>query len=546
MDGIAKLQEWGMLKHMSVKWKTLGIAVAGPVIVALIMAYQEVRAIRSGADESLLEKSRAIVLMAEAARNEMSDKLAQGIIRPFDQIPEDKVIQAVPVITAIRMAETNAEKAGYKFRVPKEDPRNPENKPTDLERDVLREMKSKDLSEKIIHEDDQIRYFRAIRLTEDCLYCHGYPAGEPDAVGGTKEGWKSGEIHGAFEIITSLEEANAKVRAAAISTTSWTLLILLGIAAAVWMLMRSSVIRPLFNIKGLSESMASGDFTTSLDTDSRDEIGLVSRSLNRMVGSLSGVIARVRNVTIGVADMSQELSGAANSLSAGASQQAANIEQVASSVAEITSSIGQTAENSDNTETIANKAAKDAEECGSALGEALDALKHIAEKISIIEEIARQTNLLALNAAIEAARAGEAGKGFAVVAAEVRKLAERSGNAAGEISELSNSSVQVADRAGRLLADLVPDIKRTAELVQEISSACNEQSSGAEQINTAIQDLDDVIQQNAAAAEQIASTAKGLSDQSDDLKDTTAFFQVNESDDDYDDDLSPDMKQLPE
>lgn len=536
-----------MLKNMSVKWKTLGIAVAGPVIVALIMAYQEVRAIRTGADESLLEKSRAIVLMAEAARTEMSNKLAKGIIRPLDELPDEKVVQAVPVITAIRMAETNAEKAGYKFRVPKEDPRNPKNKPTELERKVLREMKAENLTEKVVHEENQIRYFRAIRLTEDCLYCHGYPSGEKDAVGGTKEGWKAGEIHGAFEIITSLEEANAKVRSAALSTTAWTMLILAGIATAVWMLMRSSVIRPLFSIKGLSESMASGDFTTKLDTDSRDEIGLVSRSLNRMVGSLSGVIARVRNVTIGVADMSQELSGAANSLSAGASQQAANIEQVASSVAQITSSIGQTAENSDNTESIANKAASDAEECGNALGEALDALKHIAEKISIIEEIARQTNLLALNAAIEAARAGEAGKGFAVVAAEVRKLAERSGNAAGEISELSNSSVQVADRAGKLLADLVPDIKRTAELVQEISSACNEQSSGAEQINTAIQDLDDVIQQNAAAAEQIASTANGLSDQSDDLKDTTAFFRVNETEDSYDDDdLAPDMKQLPE
>ncbi|GAB7024148.1 methyl-accepting chemotaxis protein [Salidesulfovibrio brasiliensis] len=537
-----------MFRRLSVKWKTLSIAIAGPIIIAAIMAWQQIDQIRTGADEALLEKSRAIVLMAEAARNEMAAKLSNGIIKPLDQLPNDKVLQAVPVITAIRMAKVNAEKAGYEFRVPKENPRNPENAPTPLEKEVLDKLKAENLDEWVVHEPDRIRYFRSIRLSSECSYCHGYPAGEKDVTGGIKEGWEGGNIHGAFEIITSLDEANAQVKGASISVSAWTLLTLALIAAAVWLLMQHSILRPLFGIRGLSESMSNGDFTRNLNNPSGDEMGIVSRSLNRMTDTLSGVIGRVRNTTLAVADMSRELSESSSSLATGAAQQAANVEQVAASVAEITGSISQTADNSQHTERIAVKAADDAEECGTALEEAVVALKEIAERIMVIEEIARQTNLLALNAAIEAARAGHHGKGFAVVASEVRKLAERSGKAAGEIGELSNSSINVANRAGKLLADLVPEIQRTAELVQEISSACSEQNTGAEQINAAIQDLDGVIQHNASAAEQIASTAENLTNRSDDLKRTTAFFKVSEESgrEDYEESFDPLLRELPE
>jgi len=194
---------------------------------------------------------------------------------------------------------------------------------------------------------------------------------------------------------------------------------------------------------------------------------------------------------------------------------------------QMTSNIKQNADNAQQTQSIAVQAAKDAESGGDAVHNAVEAMKNIAEKISIIEDIARQTNLLALNAAIEAARAGEHGKGFAVVAAEVRKLAERSGAAAAEISELSSSSVQVAEDAGNMLKKMVPDIQKTAELIQEIAAASNEQNAGAAQINKAIQQLDQVVQQNASASEEMASTSEELSSQAEQLMSTMTFFRVS-------------------
>ncbi|MEW6521939.1 MAG: methyl-accepting chemotaxis protein, partial [Thermodesulfobacteriota bacterium] len=208
-------------------------------------------------------------------------------------------------------------------------------------------------------------------------------------------------------------------------------------------------------------------------------------------------------------------------------EQAAAAEEASSSMEQMSSNIRQNADNALQTEKIAVKSASDAQEGGKAVNQTVGAMKEIAGKISIIEEIARQTNLLALNAAIEAARAGEHGKGFAVVASEVRKLAERSQKAAAEISELSSASVEVAEKAGDMLSKMLPDIQKTAELVQEISAASKEQDTGAEQINKAIQQLDQVIQQNAGASEEMSSTAEELSAQAEQLQGIIAFFKVD-------------------
>ena len=287
------------------------------------------------------------------------------------------------------------------------------------------------------------------------------------------------------------------------------------------------IVRPLNEAVSIANSLAQGDLTISVESKSKDETGLLMAALATMVGKLKQVVGDCMSAADNVAAGSQELSATAQQLSQGATEQAASAEEISSSMEEMTSSIKQNSDNSSQTEKIAIKSASDAKEGGKAVTETVSAMKEIATKINIIEEIARQTNLLALNAAIEAARAGEHGKGFAVVASEVRKLAERSQAAAGEISTLSTRSVSVAETAGEMLNKMVPDIQKTSELVQEISASSKEQDTGAEQISKAIQQLDSVIQQNASASEEMASTSEELSGQAEQLKDTISFFRID-------------------
>ena len=303
------------------------------------------------------------------------------------------------------------------------------------------------------------------------------------------------------------------------------ILISVGVAA----FLTRGITRPLNDAVAIADSLSKGDLTVLVKVDSSDETGMMMTAIRNMVDKLTHVVAEVMAAADNVASGSQELSATAQQMSQGATEQAASAEEISSSMEEMSSSIRQNADNSGQTEKIAGKSAADAREGGQAVLETVSAMKEIATKISIIEEIARQTNLLALNAAIEAARAGEHGKGFAVVASEVRKLAERSQAAAGEISTLSSHSVMVAETAGDMLGKMVPDIQRTAELVQEISAASKEQDTGAAQVTKAIQQLDQVIQQNASASEEMASTSEELSSQAEQLKDSISFFRIEGS-----------------
>lgn len=342
----------------------------------------------------------------------------------------------------------------------------------------------------------------------------------------------------------------------------------IGVLAAIGLglAMTRIIATPVRQIAGSAAKLAIGDLDARVDLNTRDELGMLARSfgeliqslevvtasaeeisrgnltveikarsdkdklmqaLGKMVAGLTRIVVDIRNVAGEVASGSQTLSTATTQLSQGASEQSASAEEASASMEEMVSNIKQSAENAQQTERIAGKSAEDARIGGKSVVEAVAAMKDIASKISIIEEIARQTNMLALNAAIEAARAGEHGKGFAVVAAEVRKLAERSQRAAAEINQLSASTVQQAETAGQMLETLVPNIQKTAELVQEISGAAGEQNTGSEQINMALQQLQTVIQQNATAAEEMAATSEELSGQAEQMLSTINFFRIS-------------------
>jgi methyl-accepting chemotaxis protein len=289
-----------------------------------------------------------------------------------------------------------------------------------------------------------------------------------------------------------------------------------------------AVVGPLTEVKQMLAALAEGDLTKTIDKEYAGAFAEMKESANNSMLKLSMIIGEVNTAADSLASAAEQVSATSESLSQAASEQAAGVEETSASIEEMTASIAQNTDNAKITDGIATKASTEAVEGGAAVTATVTAMKQIAQKISIIDDIAYQTNLLALNAAIEAARAGEHGKGFAVVAAEVRKLAERSQVAAQEISTVATGSVELAEKAGNLLDQIVPSIKKTSDLVQEISAASQEQSTGVGQINTAVNQLSQTTQQNAAASEQLAATAQSMGEHAQNLQQTMGFFKTGD------------------
>ena len=537
------------LKKISIKTKVLAISLAGPVIVAIIFSWFRVNDIQDSAIKNIEDKSKAIVLMAEATRNEMARKLDLGVIKPFTDIDPANVVEAVPVVTAIQAAAINAEKAGYKFRAPKVSPRNKINTPTEDELKVLKQLKSENLTDLTIVTKNELRYFKPIKLTKECLFCHGDPKGEKDPTGGTKEGWKEGEIHGAFEIISSLKEVNANILKAKTSILIWTLGILAVIGLTAWFLLQRNVIHPLRAAGKYINAISKGDLTKHCEVSSEDEFGSISTSLEKMAENLRDMIKNVSESSItlqtssdeldhdaagsakgakemsersiSVAAAAEEMSANMNTVAAATEEASTNIALVAEATKDMSSTLNEISVNTEKTQTIALAAVSQAESASVSVDELGSAAQKIGKVTETITEISEQTNLLALNATIEAARAGEAGKGFAVVANEIKELARQTAAATMEIKSqiegiqhtTSNTVVEIQNIT-KVINEVNDIVVTVVAAVEEQNITTNEIAENISQATLGIQEVTENVSQSSIVADEVATDINQVSSES--------------------------------
>ena len=546
------------MRPKAIALKTMLLIMTSAVVIASFAAIAVFtrQSVRDSAVQAEVKRARGVALQAESVRDYMAAASASGI---YDQqklrTDVKALVRTVPIVSAMDTARQKAKEAGFEFRSPKEFPRNLKNEPDAIELPVLRGLQARaalDATPETYLIDpakNAIRYFRAIRLTQDCLACHGSPSTAKqlwgrddgtDPTGVKMEGWKEGEVHGAFEVIMSLDGVDATVARLTTWTAAASALACIVVVLFTIAFLRKFIFTRLDRAAERMRAVAAGDLTVQVEDDRNDELGETFEAFNSMTGQLRELVGKIQQGVSGVDAAAREIATANEDLAFRTEQQSGSVQETAASMEEISSTITQTATGAHKANADAKVAEDAAAGAGAAVKKVIEAMLRIdksagriGEVIQVIDEIAFQTNLLALNASVEAARAGELGRGFAVVASEVRNLALRCAAAAKEVRALVQESVahssegaQVANKSAASLAGMLESVSGLTKAVALISGASQEQSLGVGEVTKAVAQLDDTTQQNAALVEEMAAAARSLQQQAADLSGAVARFRT--------------------
>ena len=532
-----------------------------------------------------IERARHKIILAEGIRESYAEKLNSGIYN-MDELKKDanKFLEIVPIINAIRVMESKSKELGLNFKVPKIKPRNSKNEPDDYDLKALKYLTSKDSGRGDTPEyvlldkkNKYIRYYKAIRLTKECEWCHGDPSTSLelwgnneglDPTGAKMEGWKAGEIHGAFEILIPTNIMNVSSLFLILRGFSSTVVIILIVIGMLTLLLRKYIFNRLDIVNKSLKKIAKGEFSQELEVQRDDEIGVLIKSVNEMVLDIKKALTSVHDTVEQLASTSSELSSSAETVADGAREQAEQSDSAVSAIEEINSTVSEVARSANNVSSSSSEAQEAVlkghsvveetkemmEKIASAVDRAAKSVNELGETsgkigniVKVINDIADQTNLLALNAAIEAARAGESGRGFAVVAEEVRKLAEKTMQATNEIAstihnlqdstkkvveEMESGVIQVseglqkADEANGALEEIRDKYEAIARDINQIATATTEQSKAVSMVTDNIEKISHIIKENATASEQMAFAVEQLSKLAVELKTSVEIFKI--------------------